>query len=111
MCKGPYLKTADLLKALPEILTKLTVLEQVMKIYDPLGLVRSFTLLTKAYLREVWSRKLDWDAPLPALFRLEQLRFSRCLRPKDAIGRPWLIILSDGSDLAFGHAAYIRWSL
>ena len=120
---GPDLKIADLPEALPEILTKRTVLEQVMKIYDPLGLVCPFTLLAKVYLREVWSRKLDWDAPLPAdltakwirfftkLFRLEQLRFPRCLQPKDAIGRPWLIILSDGSDLAFGYAAYIRWSL
>ena len=38
-------------------------------------------------------------------------QFSRCLRPHDAIGRPWLIILSDASDLAYGYAAYIRWLL
>ena len=119
VCMGPDLKPVHLPKALPEILTKRTVLEQVMKIYDPLGLVCPFTLLAKLYLREVWSRKLDWDTPLPmdltkkwirfftTLFRLEQLRFPCCLRPKDAIGRPWLVILSDGSDLAFGYAAYI----
>ena len=94
-----------------------------MKIYDPLGLVCPFTLRAKVYLREVWSRRLDWDTPLPAditakwirfftmLFQLEQSRYSRCLRLKDAVGRPWLIILSDGSDLAYGYAAYIRWSL
>ena len=123
MRTGPDLKPIDLPKALPEILTKRTVLEQVMKIYDPLGLVCPFTLLAKLYLREVWSRKLDWDTPLPTdlttkwirffttLFRLEQLRFPRCLRPEDAIGRPWLVILSDGSDLAYGYAAYIRWTL
>ena len=120
---GPNLNADDLPKALPEILTKRIVLEQVMKIYDPLGLVCPFTLRAKVYLREVWSRKLDWDTPLPAditakwirfftmLFQLEQSRYSRCLRPKDAVGRPWLIILSDGSDLAYGYAAYIRWSL
>lgn len=120
---GPDLSVTDLPKALPEFLTKRTVLEQVMKIYDPLGLVCPFTLLAKVYLREVWSRKLDWDTPLPVdlkakwkqffitLFRLEQLRFPRCLRPNDAIGRPWLIILSDASDLAYGFAAYIRWLL
>ena len=55
------LREADLPMALPEILTKRTVLEQVMKIYDPLGLVSPFTLLAKIYLREICSRKLDWD--------------------------------------------------
>ena len=82
-----------------------------------------FTLLAKIYLREIWSRKLDWDTPLSSdltskwvsffttLFQLEHLRFPRRLRPEDAVGRPWLIILSDGSDLAYGYAAYIRWSL
>ena len=99
------------------------MLEQVMKIYDPLGLVCPLTLLGKVYLREVWLRKLDWDIALPAdlvakwacfftmMFRLEELRLPRCLRPKDAIGRPWLIILSDGSDQAYGYAVYIRWAL
>ena len=52
---GPDLNVTDLPKALPEFLTKRTVLEQVMKIYDPLGLVCPFTLLAKVYLREVWS--------------------------------------------------------
>ena len=86
-----------------------------MKIYDPLGLVSPFTLLAKIYLREIWSRKLDWDTPLPSdltskwvsffttLFQLKRLRFSRRLRPEDAVG--------DGSDIAYGYAAYIRWSL
>ena len=120
---GSDLNVTDLPKALPEFLTKRTVLEKVMKIYDPLGLVCPFTLLAKVYLREIWSRKIDWDTPLPpdlkakwnqffiTLFRLEQLRFPRCLRPNDANGRPWLIILSDASDLAYGFAAYIRWLL
>lgn len=110
---GPDLMATDLPEALPEFLTKRTVLEQVMKIYDRLGLVCSLTLIAEIYLREVWARKLDWDTPLPAdlvakwnrffvtLFRFQQLQFPRCLRPQGAIGRLWLIILSDGSDLAY----------
>ena len=94
-----------------------------MKIYDPLGLISPFTLLAKLYLREMWSRKLGWDDPLPAnicqrwsnffaaLFKLQRLCLKRCLKPVEAIGQPWLIILSDGSDLAYGFAAYIRWKL
>ena len=119
---GVNLKKVDLPKALPDILTKRTVLEQVMKIYDPLGLVSPFTLLAKMYLREVWSRNLDWDTPLPAdltnkwvsffttLFELDRLHLPRNLQPEDAAGRPWLIILSNGS-IAYGFAAYVRWTL
>ena len=120
---GPDLVEADLPKALPNVLTRRVVLEQVMKIYDPLGLISPFTLLAKIYLRETWSRKLGWDDPLPAdicqrwsnfftaLFKLQRLCLKRCLKPVEAIGQPWLIILSDGSDLAYGFAAYIRWKL
>ena len=91
---GPDLNATNLPKALLEFLTKRTVLEQVMKIYDPLGLVCPFTLLAKVYLREVWSRKLVWDTPLPSdlkakwnkffvtLFRLEQFQ-------AEVLGRSW----------------------
>ncbi|CAB3984060.1 Hypothetical predicted protein [Paramuricea clavata] len=41
----------------------------------------------------------------------QRLCLERCLRPVNSNGRPWLIILSDGSDLAYGFAAYIRWKL
>lgn len=63
---GPNLLETDLPRALPVILTMRIVLEQVMKTYDPLGLVCPFTLLPKIYLRETWSRKLEWDNQLPS---------------------------------------------
>ena len=59
-------------------------------------------------------KKLGWDDQLPddmrdkwmnfftSAFELEQLKLKRSLHPGDAVGRPWLIILSDGSDLAYG---------
>ena len=50
---GPNLKVDNLAASLPDVLTKQTVLEQVMKIYDPLGLVCLFTLWGKVYLREL----------------------------------------------------------
>ena len=120
---GPCLKEADLPQGLPLVLTRRIVLSQVMMIFDPLGFVCPYTLLGKIHLRETWSLKLGWDDPLPihlrskwvhffcSLFQLEQLTLGRCLRPPDSVGRPWLIIFSDGSDLAYGFAAYIRWRL
>ena len=120
---GPNLEKADVPQALPLVLTRRIVLGQVMRIYDPLGFVCPYTLLGKIYLRETWSRKLAWDEQLPSelrakwvhffctLFQLKKLELDRRLRPLNSVGRPWLIILSDGSDLAYGFAAYIRWQL
>ena len=47
------------------------------------------------------------------LFDLEAIEFERSLWPKneDVTGQPELIIFSDGSKLAFGAVAYIRWKL
>ena len=117
---GPNVKKCDLPQGLHLMLTRRIVLSQVMMIFDPLGFVSPYTLLGKIYLRETWSVKLGWDDLLPAnlrskwvhffcsLFQLEQFSLDRCLRPPDSVGLPWLIIFSDGSDLAHGFAAYIR---
>ena len=118
---GPDLRHDQIPESLPVHLSRRQVLQQVMGIYDPMGIASPFTLLAKVYLRETWQLKLDWDDPLPAylynkwreffsaMFDLEKLQYPRCLRPEDAVGNPWLVILSDGSDTAYGCAAYARW--
>ena len=118
---GPDLRKEDVPELLPKVLTKRLVLQQVMGIYDPLGIIAPFTLLAKIHLRETWKQKLDWDDPLPSplykqwvqfftdMFLLESLHYPRCLRPANSTGDPWLILLSDGSDTAYGCAAYVRW--
>ena len=68
-------------------------------------------------------QRLGWDDPIPdnlkrrwknffnGLFELESLQFDRCLRPSSVTGDPMLVIFSDGSRLAYGTCAYIRWEL
>ena len=63
---GPDLRKEDVPELLPKVLTKRLVLQQVMGIYDPLGIIAPFTLLAKIHLRETWKQKLDWDDPLPS---------------------------------------------
>lgn len=120
---GPDLKISDIPRAVPPALSRRIVLQQVMMLFDPLGLICPFTLLAKIYLRETWSINLGWDDPLPdemrvkwlqffkQLFHLEDLHFGRALQPPDAVSKPSLILFSDGSDKAYGFAAYIRWQL
>ena len=107
---------------LPENFTRRMVLQQVMAIYDPLGLLSPFTLKAKILLRKTWEMKLDWDDILPQdlylawvqffkeMFEIKYLKFQRCVKPKDAVGNPWLILLSDGSEIAYGCMAYARWT-
>ena len=119
----PNLSAADIPHSIPMNLTRRIVLQQVMSIYDPLGIICPFTLKAKILLRKTWEMKLDWDEPLPekmqtawvsffeSLFQLESLRLERVLTPEDTVGQPWLILFSDGSEIAYGFAAYIRWKL
>ena len=119
----PNLSLTDVPEELPQVLTRRMVLEQVMAIFDPLGLLSPFTLRAKIYLRETWALNLGWDEPLPpslyqkwiqffcSMFQVDQLLMERNLHPDKAVGSPWLILMSDGSDVAYGFAAYIRWQL
>ena len=45
------------------------------------------------------------------LFEMETVKFRRCIKPKDAVGNPDLIMFSDGSDEAYGTCACVRWNL
>lgn len=117
------LAAEDIPRAIPEAVTKRMVLEQVMRMYDPIGILSPFVVLAKMYLREAWEVTKEWDEPLPEVLRnkwvtyfgfmsdMADLRYDRCLTPVNAVGKPLLILLSDASDKAYGFAAYIRWKL
>ena len=121
--KGSDLTLEQVPEGIPLKLTRRSVLEQTMKIFDPLGLYSPFTLQAKILLRETWSRKMQWDDVLSddlhrlwikffsELFTLQSYSYDRCLKPEDSVGPPSLIILSDASDVAFGFVAYVRWKL
>ena len=120
---GPNLVASDVPQGIPDGLTRRIVLSQVMGIYDPLGLLSPLVLQAKLLLRQTWQGKLSWDEVLSesmvknwkaffvSLFEAAKIEFDRCLTPDSAVGKPQLIILSDGSEEAYGCAAYIRWEL
>ena len=118
------LSSDEIPASLPISMTRRQVLEQVMKIYDPLGLISPFVLQGKLLLTETWNlERLEWDEPLPnymvrkwsnffcQMTQLAGIEYDRQLTPNGAVGQPSLIIFSDASDKAYGFAAYIRWKL
>lgn len=123
VCTKPDLLSDQAPNEIPPVLTRRTALERTMRIYDPFGFLAPFTLIAKYLLRKTWALGLSWDEPLAdnlraewielfcQLFKLSDVGFDRSLTPENRVEEPMLIILSDGSDLAYGFAAYIRWTL
>ena len=108
---------------IPQQLTKHIILSQINSVYDPLGLAGPLTVRAKILLRRLWGteQKLDWDDLIPEenqqnwsiflndLRDMNQIRFTRCFKPMDAIGEPILIVFSDASKDAYAACAYVRW--
>ena len=111
--------------SLPAVLTPRLILSQTSKIYDPRGFLGPFTARAKIMRRELQMHnpKLNWDDPIPQhlyqawsqffneMLEVENLSFPRCLKPKNAVGNPDLILLSDGSEVAYAAVAYARWNI
>ena len=106
-----------------EILTKRTVLSNISKLYDPLGLASPVTIKARIALQDVWKAKqFDWDDPLPddtsetwkKLFKeiesLKNVEFPRCLQPTEVSGPSELHVFSDASKAAYGAVAYLVWT-
>jgi hypothetical protein len=65
----PDLSVEQVPTHIPPILTRRLVLEQTMRIYDPLGILSPFLLKAKILLRETWALKPGWDDALPPELR------------------------------------------
>ena len=116
--------TVDSIKVeFPKVITRRILLSQVNGIYDPIGLASPFIVRAKLLLRDLTAAKVGWDEPLSEedrlkwygffneLFKMNNIIFPRSAKPKDAQGKPSLVIFSDASKLAFGACAYLRWMI
>ncbi|XP_043208348.1 uncharacterized protein LOC122373955 isoform X1 [Amphibalanus amphitrite] len=129
---GPDVTKTNIDAVFPRVLTRRMVLGQAARIYDPLGFIAPVTITSKILLRTLISRKANeqetstssvWDDPIPEesrndwklffkdLYELENVTIARCLKPKEAIDDPVLIVFSDASIQAYGACAYVQWEL
>ena len=75
----------------------------------------AFDARLKVPIADVWDKPVhdtfynEWKLFFMSMFRLEDLYFPRCVKPRNAVGNPSLIIFSDGSKLAYGACVYVRW--
>ena len=48
----------------PTLLSKIKILSQVSRIYDPIGFASAFLIRAKIGLQELWEKGIDWDEKL-----------------------------------------------
>ena len=104
-------------------LTKRMCLQFAAQTFDPLGLICAYTIRFKLLMREIVKDKLDWEDTLPPELEKSWLELiaetlenppvtlPRSITTSQAVGRPELVVYSDGSTVAFGAVAYVRWNL
>ncbi|KAJ8982292.1 hypothetical protein NQ317_008021 [Molorchus minor] len=100
-------------------ITKRTVLSDIARIFDPLGLLGPTIIKAKILLQKLWAEQLSWDESLPAdidykwrhfrneLHLLKDLKIPRHV-VYDKAARIELHGFSDASIEAFGACVYIR---
>lgn len=101
-------------------ITKRTVLSDISKIFDPLGLISPVVIKAKILMQQIWQANLNWDESLPfdlqtAWYRyaeetvdIKLIRIPRCVT---GINDPTSFEIHgfcDASEKAYGACVYLR---
>ncbi|XP_043263018.1 uncharacterized protein LOC122403528 [Colletes gigas] len=99
--------------------TKRTILSEVSKIFDPLGLVAPVIIQAKLIIQSLWQLKLSWDESVPQAIHSEFHDFYADLRSLTRLAIPRCVLcpnpvqvemhgFCDASERAFGACIYLR---
>ena len=101
--------------------TRRTLLQQLHRIYDPMGMLSPFTVRAKQIFQRAWMDRRDWDEELPddvrtdwlawknEVYLLDEIKQKRCLVPEDFKEPKFsLHAFGDASEAAYGAVVYLR---
>ena len=100
-------------------LTKRTILSQIAKLFDPLGLLGPVIVSAKIIIQDLWKAKLPWDETVPLSLQrpwvnyrdqlplLNNIKFPRCITVSNQIEFQ-LHGFCDASEKAYGACIYLR---
>ena len=99
--------------------TKRSVLQELSKIFDPLGMLIPVTISAKLFMQQLWQQKLNWNQPITTELatRWRDIASNLQQTPKYVISRPYLQFSSsdqlilhgfvDASTKAYGAVTYL----
>ncbi|XP_049875571.1 uncharacterized protein LOC126373455 [Pectinophora gossypiella] len=105
---------------LPSKFTKRQVLRDLMRIYDPLGLLQPKVTIGKILFQRTWRMVSSWDVPLPFSERIQWEEWYRDIKSVNAFNIPRayksistfisqeLHVFTDASEVAYTCVAYWR---
>ncbi|XP_058456721.1 uncharacterized protein LOC131434092 [Malaya genurostris] len=99
--------------------TKRSVLSEISRLFDPLGLISPVTIIAKIIMQRIWKAGLAWDDPLEEEVLVSWLQFRKSLFHVNSIKIPRCTItsgikniefhgFSDASAAAYGAVIYTR---
>ncbi|XP_055908989.1 uncharacterized protein LOC129943507 [Eupeodes corollae] len=100
--------------------SKRTVLSDLGKNFDPLGLIGPIVVKGKLFMQQLWKSKLGWDSPLPEELSLQWHRYIQQLNEVKFLSCPRHLLsqseyvdiqlhaFSDSSEAAYGTCCYLR---
>ncbi|XP_057339521.1 uncharacterized protein LOC130677020 [Microplitis mediator] len=103
----------------PKAVTKRSILSQIAKLFDPLGLLGPVILHAKIIMQSLWKTGLAWDESVPVdlhtswaayveqLPLISALRFGRCITIPEPINVQ-MHGFCDASEKAYGACLYLR---
>ena len=100
--------------------TRRTLLSQLHRIYDPVGLLAPYTVRGKIMLQQAWLIGGEWDAELPTelsdsfirwkqeIKHLDEVKIPRCYVPREFIEPIFTLHgFGDASELAYNTVVYL----
>lgn len=103
----------------PTKITKRSLLSDMHKIFDPLGLITPILIKGKIFVQQLWALHVDWDFIVCLDIRERWIRFYKSLESINQLSIPRPVIMgslnsiqlhgfSDASQEAYGACIYIR---
>ncbi|XP_050062939.1 uncharacterized protein LOC126552290 [Aphis gossypii] len=102
----------------PSNMTKRSLLSDINRIYDPLGLLSPVLIKGKVFLQQLWSLKLNWDSTLSPDLQGRWIKFYSSLKRLEELSIPRRVIsklssnvslhgFCDASQEAYGACIYL----
>lgn len=82
-----------------ERITKQTVISEIAKIFDPLGILGPIILHAKKLIQDLWRSKIDWDESVPSSTHTAWIDFATQLDSINELSIDRPVVISDYIDI------------